>query len=98
MKVSMNGLRSSLTHAANTLAKEISDVLADSNNFIQGYQKEALIEAFGDLAQEIGCLNLVYSLDDNSFTDMSTQLRVTGLAQDDDDGEFDGGGASGAGD
>jgi len=78
MKVSMNGLRTSLTHDTNTLGALLTELLADKDSHI----KDVIREAFNDVASTIGTLNCVYNKNDADFIDMSEKLTVTRLADD----------------
>lgn len=66
MKVSMNGLRKSLSDDVRELRDVIQAVISDEH-----YDKDDLINAANQVICDSNVMNCVYVTDDPDFTDMS---------------------------
>lgn len=66
MKVSMNGLRRSLSNDVETLKELVGKVTGVTRS-----SKQALVLAMNDVISASNVLNCVYSPDDPDFSDMS---------------------------
>jgi len=66
MKVSMNGLRRSLSADIGTLREIVSRILNDD-----WYDKEDLTEAMNDVIRDSNVLNCVFIEGDSDFVDMN---------------------------
>lgn len=77
MKVSMNGLRRSLTNSLNELNIELKELLEHKDHYI----KERVSECFNDVVSEVGLLNCVFNEQDPDFVDMSENLSLLRLGE-----------------
>lgn len=80
MKVSMDGMRRSATAAMN----ELADTLTGAEEMLPRCQFELLTEAFNEAAQAVDLFNCVFSKDDELFNDLSDEIEIKRLGEDDE--------------
>ena len=74
MEVNLDGLRTQLTHAFNTLSRDLDDAIG--NGEIESFRQDDIIENVNAVGQLVGMLNCCYDDENDSFNELFEKISI----------------------